>query len=73
MFNHNSNIVLSVEYTIVEKVHNKITRLHGRAQRDVYKNDEDLTSKELLVKNNSLFRRETSLVYHRLTLVKNRK
>jgi len=36
-----------------KKIHNKINKLHERALRVVYKNDDDLTFEELLVKDNS--------------------
>ena len=36
-----------------KKMHNRINKLHERALRVVYKNDDDLTFEELLVKDNS--------------------
>ena len=36
-----------------KKIHNRINKLHERALRVVYKNDDDLTFEELLVKDNS--------------------
>ena len=36
-----------------KKIHNRINKLHERALRVVYKNDEDLTFEELLVKDKS--------------------
>ena len=36
-----------------KKIHNRINKLHERALRVVYKDDDDLTFEELLVKDNS--------------------